>query len=40
MDSLPISLTNLSDEELTNSESRDGGLEEDDNPLYMCQCNS
>ena len=34
MDSLLISLTNLSDEELTNSESRDGGLEENYNPLY------
>ena len=40
MASLPISLTNLSDEELTDSESRDDALEENDNPLYRYQCNS
>ena len=33
MASLPISLTNLSDEELTGSESRGDALEENDNPL-------
>ena len=40
MASLPISLTNLSDKELTYSEGRDGALEENDNPLYRYQCNS
>ena len=40
MASLPISLTNLSDKELTDSESRDDALEENDNPLYRYQCNS
>ena len=38
--SLPISLTNLSDEELTDSENRDDAMEENDNPLYRYQCNS
>ena len=40
MVSLPISLTNLSDEELNGSESRDDALEENDYPLYRYQCNS
>ena len=39
MATLPISLTNLSDEELTDSESHDDALEENDNPLYRFQCN-
>ena len=38
--SLPISLTNLSDEELNGSESRDDALEENDYPLYRYRCNS
>ena len=40
MASIPISLTNLSDKELTDSESRDDALEDNDNPLYRYQCNS
>ena len=40
MASLPIPLRNLSDEDLTDSESLDGALEENDNPLYRYQCNS
>ena len=40
MASLPISLTDLSDKELTDSEIRDDALEENDNPLYRYQCNS
>ena len=39
--SLPISLIDLSDEELTDSESRGDALEENGNPLYRYhQCNS
>ena len=38
--SLPISLTDLSDEERTDSENRDDALEENDNSLYKYQCNS
>ena len=40
MASLTISLTNLLDEELTDSESRGDALEGNDNPLYRYQCNS
>ena len=40
MASLPISSTNLSDEELTDSESRDDAFELNYNPLYRYQCNS
>ena len=39
MATLPISLTNLSDKELTDSESRDNALKENGNPLYRYQCN-
>ena len=40
MASLPISLINLSDEELTGSESRDVTLEENDDHLYRHHYNS
>ena len=40
MASLPISLTNLLDEELTDSVSRDDALEENNNPPDRYQCNS
>ena len=40
MASLPISLTNLLDEELTDSVSRDDALEENDNPPHRYQCNA
>ena len=40
MASFQISLTNLSDKKLTDSESRDDTWEENDNPLYRYQYNS
>ena len=40
MTSLPVSLTNMSEEQLHDSDNQYDPLEENDNPLHMHQCNS